>query len=70
MALYMYAALAAIARRVLSPCVLCSATTAQDLLGALRDAASHNDPGGIYPTHLMPGGAAAVASEALHLVGE
>lgn len=61
-------ALAMMARRVLSPHALCSDATAQALVGALREAASHTDPGGIFPTHLMPGGAADVAVEALRII--
>ena len=61
-------ALAMMARRVLSPHVLCSDATVQTLITALREAASNTDPGGIFPTHLMPGGAAAVAAEALRTI--
>jgi hypothetical protein len=61
------AALAAMARRLLSPqrVMLCSDETAEQLVSALRGAARHTDPGGIFPTHLMPGGAAETAMEAL-----
>ena len=51
-------ALAAMARRlrvVAGSGEICSGTTTEQLLAALRDAANHADLGGIFPTHLMPG---------------